>query len=126
MAAGHSEQANFLSDCSVAGPPHLRSIYRLRIVPPDQVDFQEYFTMSAQGLTCVDKATGTSEFIPMETWLRERALYEVLVQKRFFQEYRVRKNFFLWRDFVRRKARSTVCPTRRAFLPFPSRAFDPL
>ncbi|GLC55095.1 hypothetical protein PLESTB_000943200 [Pleodorina starrii] len=97
-----------------------RSPYNLRLVQHAEVKASpatrnNHYTMSAKGVThFVD---GVGDFISLEQFEREYALYRQLLRFRMFAQYRLWKSFRVWRRFVSgRKARSAKAALQSCLL----------
>ena len=62
----------------------------------------EYYTMSPSGLVHVRKGE-PSEFVPLASWMRQSALFNMLRSIRFYKLYLHTKCFNIWRSNVRYK-----------------------
>ncbi|KAJ3021047.1 UNVERIFIED_CONTAM: Dynein heavy chain 6, axonemal [Siphonaria sp. JEL0065] len=60
-----------------------------------------YYTISLEGVTCINEK-GTSNFTPLNQFLRERRLFNSLLQIPFFKRYRLWKSFVTWKRNVLR------------------------
>ncbi|KAJ3083598.1 Dynein heavy chain 6, axonemal, partial [Rhizoclosmatium hyalinum] len=60
-----------------------------------------YYTMSIEGVTNITEK-GTSSFTPLQQWIRERHLFNSLLQIPFFKRYRLWKSFVSWKRNVLR------------------------
>ena len=74
--------------------------YDLKIVEFDQRNPQEYFTISARGIT--HYINGEQEFMTIEEWERESKMFAQLKEIEFFKIYKIWKSFSLWKKFMRR------------------------
>eukprot|EP00884_Botryococcus_braunii_P021647 jgi/Botrbrau1/8166/Bobra.357_2s0012.1 len=85
--------------------------YDLLVVPREDVDPQEHFTMSASGVLLIRKGA-ESEFIPLGQWFREKSLFSLLSCLPFFKHYIIARAFKRWHKRVRhvlfKRVRATV------------------
>jgi hypothetical protein len=88
-----------------------KCIYDLEVLTSDRVNWEEYFTLSPDGLTHykIDKMgikeysslyLSITDFIPLVDWLKEKVIYDRIVTLGFFRNFRSRKAFKQWRTFV--------------------------
>jgi dynein heavy chain len=73
--------------------------YNLRIVPHAEVDQEDFYTMSASGVTHF--VNGVAEFTPLDQWKREYELFEKVINISLFSKYKMWKSYYLWRKNVR-------------------------
>lgn len=70
----------------------------------------EYMTISARGI--VHSIDGEETFITLDDWQKEYEIYNKLKKIKFFNHYKLWKNFMLWRKLRRR----TNFKTKKSFL----------
>eukprot|EP00033_Pygsuia_biforma_P005221 GCRY01005741.1.p1 GENE.GCRY01005741.1~~GCRY01005741.1.p1 ORF type:complete len:420 (+),score=56.62 GCRY01005741.1:165-1424(+) len=75
--------------------------YKLKIVPHSMVNKEDYFTLSASGVTHFVK--NTADFIALEQWQREHDLFHQIITIPTFHKYRKWKAYSVWRNNVRSK-----------------------
>jgi len=66
----------------------------------DKRNKQEYMTISARGITYYVDNVG--EFIKIEQWEKEVKQFDRLGQIQFFKEYKLWKNFYIWKKLTRK------------------------
>jgi dynein heavy chain, axonemal len=76
--------------------------YDLQAVARTEVRGQNYFTVSAAGVTHFNASE--AEFIELPTWERECRIFHTIRELPVFHEYQRWRNFVLWRNLVRRSA----------------------
>ena len=69
------------------------NVYFLRYVPPDKIDKNHYYTLSADGVTSYRGST--SEFVSLQQWVRECSLFLRTRQVGFFSHYSKWRSFSL-------------------------------
>ena len=74
--------------------------YDLVVVPHNDIQHKQYFTVSAAGVTKFDE--GESEFVGLKAWEREFRIYHKLAKLDVFKLYKKWKSFDVWRKLVRR------------------------
>lgn len=72
--------------------------YDLRIVPHGQIDHENFYTISAQGVQHVRE--GIAEFTPLHIWAAEYDAFIRVRQMKFFKQFRLWKQYSQWRDSV--------------------------
>jgi hypothetical protein len=67
----------------------------------------EFYTLSKNGLT---RYAGEyeCEHIPMDEWLRQRSIFRVVKEKKFFKHFPLYGKFVCWRKAILRKNREKV------------------
>ncbi len=60
---------------------------------------KEFITISRKGITFFSKDEST--FISLEEWTREAKLFNSLIKLSYFRQYKIWKNFSIWRKFIR-------------------------
>ena len=78
--------------------------YDLQAVPRTEVRGQNYFTVSAAGVTHFNDAG--AEFIELPKWERECRIFHTIRELPVFHDYQRWRSFVLWRNLVRRSATS--------------------
>ena len=74
--------------------------YDYKIVTYSQRNTNEYMTISSQGVTLYhDKE---AEFLSREEWLTDEKRYHALQNIYFFRQYKLCKNFRIWKNCMRR------------------------
>lgn len=58
---------------------------------------REYFTVSANGVTCVRRGL-QAEFVPLSEWVRQHSLFDLVSAIRFFKHYMVARAFRRWHN----------------------------
>ena len=76
------------------------STYDLDIVPHDEIDPYNYFTLSYSGVTHFVEDQG-SEFTQLDQFEREHYLFSQICKLRFFQQFWMSKTFTTWRKNLR-------------------------
>ena len=76
--------------------PVLNSPYALRVVSRDAIQGM-YYTFSASGVVQVFADDSAPEFTPIGEWMREQAVFSMMMQLSFFRNARAAKSFALWR-----------------------------
>lgn len=83
--------------------------YDLIVVSKEQTSAKEYFTISATGVVCIRKSEryernriecgseAPAEFTPLSDWVRERILFRLLKNFKFFKFNDEMRCFFHWR-----------------------------
>ena len=66
-------------------------------VKKSKYHLNRYMTLSSRGIT--HYIQGIGEFIEIDEWEREDKLFEKLKCLLFFKEYKVWKNFTVWKKF---------------------------
>lgn len=79
----------------------LNSVYELEVCSYGETNKREYFTISNRGVTHF--AGDLSEFTELSTWEHEYKLFYDLKNIFFFSKFRLFKNFYLWRNILRRE-----------------------
>lgn len=74
-------------------------MYALEVVEHFEVDRSNYFTMSMEGITHF--TTEYSEFWSLEKWELEYSRFMKMLTIPFFQQYKLWKNFNMWKQTVR-------------------------
>ena len=77
-------------------PPTYRepeNVYFLVVVSPQDVNWDNYYTLSADGITSYTKSKG--EFTPIDQWIRECVIYIKMKQISFFHLYEQWRSFTL-------------------------------
>lgn len=79
------------------------STYDLDIVPHEQIDPSNYFTLSYSGVThfIEDDGIAGSEFTQLDQFEREHYLFSQICKLRFFQQFWMAKLFTTWRKNLR-------------------------
>ncbi|GBG29459.1 Dynein heavy chain 1, axonemal [Hondaea fermentalgiana] len=75
------------------------SVYELRVVDHKNVDPEDYFTLSREGVTHFTDSQ--AEFTPMDLWEHEFRIFSKMKSISFFARFRVWKNFTMWKRNVR-------------------------
>ncbi|RKP20476.1 dynein heavy chain 6, axonemal, partial [Rozella allomycis CSF55] len=75
--------------------------YDLTIVDFLEIDKQNFYTLSAKGVTHF--VQGKAEFTALHQWIREYHLFNKIIKIPFFSKYRSWKCFTSWRKHVRGK-----------------------
>lgn len=80
--------------------PHaaFNSVYELRIVDHKNVDSEDYFTLSGEGVTHFTDSQ--AEFTPMNLWEHEFRIFSKMKSISFFSKFRLWKNFTMWKRNV--------------------------
>ncbi|EAY02556.1 Dynein heavy chain family protein [Trichomonas vaginalis G3] len=81
-------------------PHEPQNVFFLRYIPPDQIDKDHYYTLSADGITSYSKESN-SEFIPLDQWIRECSLFLRTKQIGFFNHYDKWRSFYLLHTITR-------------------------
>ena len=90
---------SFLYLQSVSG-----STYDLKIVHHEDIDPNDYYTLSYAGVTHfvdMDDGTSGSEFTQLDQFEREHYLFSQISKLRFFQQFWMAKLFRMWRSNIR-------------------------
>ncbi|OHT12593.1 Dynein heavy chain family protein [Tritrichomonas foetus] len=77
-------------------PPTYRepeNVYFLVVVPPTEVNWDDYYTLSADGITSYNKSKG--EFTKLDQWIRECVIYIKIKNISFFKLYEQWRSFTL-------------------------------
>ena len=74
--------------------------YALEVVPFNAVESDDFYTMSASGLTHY-KDGSNADFTTLEQWEREFQLFNALATLNVFTQFRLWKGFRVWRKGVR-------------------------
>ena len=77
------------------------SPYALKKVPSNELG-NEYFTMSASGVTHV-KPDGTTESMSLDKWSKESSIFMAIRKLRTFSNFLCWKPFRIWKKFVMRQ-----------------------
>jgi hypothetical protein len=88
--------------------PALNSPYALRVVSRDTIQQGAYYTFSASGVVQVFADDSTPEFTPIGEWMREQAVFTMMMQLSFFRNARAAKSFGLWRSNSRAQRMAAV------------------
>jgi len=79
---------------------HANSIYELEVVDHKDLNHDDYFTLSSDGIThFVDSH---AEFTSRNGWDREFQVYSKIERIRFFRRFRIFKNFNMWKKNIKR------------------------
>lgn len=73
--------------------------YDLQIVKHDQIDPDNYYTMSRAGVTHFYHTE--TDFTSLDQWEREYFLYTKMMEIPFFKKYRGWKGFYFWKKLIR-------------------------
>lgn len=76
----------YLNAASINSPGYTGNPYDLEIVPHGSVDKDDFYTMSALGVTHFHK--GNAEFTPLDQWEREYFLYNQISNLAVFKNFR--------------------------------------
>jgi hypothetical protein len=87
------------------------------------VDKGECITISARGITYF--TSDESVFVTLKEWQREAELYQKLVNLSFFNNYKIWKNFYSWKKYIRRTAMKKVSERLKNELLFTDRYIRP-
>lgn len=87
------------------------------------VDKGECITISARGITYF--TSEESVFVTLKEWQRESELYQKLVNLSFFNNYKIWKNFYSWKKYIRRTAMKKVSERLKNELLFTDRYIRP-
>ncbi|KAI9346257.1 dynein heavy chain and region D6 of dynein motor-domain-containing protein [Obelidium mucronatum] len=91
-----------VSDGPIKGEQTVFNPYNLEFADYSDLDKSRgYYTMSLEGVTCINEK-GTSNFTPLTQFIRERNLFNSLLQIPFFKRYRLWKSFVTWKRNVLR------------------------
>lgn len=71
------------------------SVYELEQCTHDQIDVNDYFTLSKDGVTHF--SLSQADFTPLADWEREYALFYEVSSIPFYYKFRVFKNFITWK-----------------------------
>ncbi|KAG7313008.1 hypothetical protein JYU34_000085 [Plutella xylostella] len=71
--------------------------YYLKVVPYDQIDKHNYFTLSPCGVT---HYTNEMVFTKLDAWEQEYNIFVKLTEIKFFNVYRYWKAFYVWRKSI--------------------------
>ncbi|PRP88057.1 dynein heavy chain 6, axonemal-like [Planoprotostelium fungivorum] len=69
--------------------------YNLKIVPHSMVDNNDFYTMSAQGVTHIINGVAA-----LDQWVHEYHLFKKIIQIPLFHHYKMWKSYFTWRKNV--------------------------
>ncbi|PRP87074.1 hypothetical protein PROFUN_04810 [Planoprotostelium fungivorum] len=78
-----------------------KCVYDVEVIAPTQVDYNDYLTLSVEGISRFTK--NTMFFIPLREWVMEKNVYDQIIYLDFFRNFRRRKTFQIWRKMIARK-----------------------
>ena len=84
-------------------------IFNKKAPLPSISNTHDKITISAKGVTYLSKDEPV--LIPLDEWMREAQLYNSLSNLSFFKQYRVWKNFCVWKKLIRRMSMKKVSET---------------
>ena len=106
-SASHHKEATGATTNGHSGTSE-SAAYNMRIVPSSAIDPNNYYTISAGGVTHVVNAK--AEFTPLDRWVQEYNHIVRLLRMKTFSNFRMWKAFATWRKTVvtaKRKERSS-------------------
>mmetsp|Transcript_44339 Transcript_44339/g.86753 ORF Transcript_44339/g.86753 Transcript_44339/m.86753 type:complete len:4144 (+) Transcript_44339:98-12529(+) len=78
-----------------------RGPYDLEIVKHDQIDPDNYYTMSRAGVTHFYQTE--TDFTSLDQWEREYFLFTKMMEIPFFKKFRMWKAFYFWKKLIRKQ-----------------------
>eukprot|EP00958_Prasinococcus_capsulatus_P007761 scaffold712_cov404-Prasinococcus_capsulatus_cf.AAC.19 len=86
----------------VSTSSHEYNPYALEVVPYAALDSNEYYTMSAHGVTRYSDQNN-ADFTAIDKWEREHHIFQAISSLSVFRKFRYWKSFMTWRESVRRE-----------------------